>query len=151
MAPQINSLVSVITPVYNGEKYISECIQSVLKQTYENWTYVIVNNCSKDGTLEICESFAQKDSRIKVIDADIFLDATPNFNRAIDFIDNNSKYFKIIHVDDTIYPDFLEKTVSLAESNSSVGIVSSYRLNGTDIKCTGLPYSCEVLSGKSVC
>ena len=50
-------LVSIVTPVYNGEKFIAECIQSVLEQTYTNWNYVIVNNCSTDKTLKICRVF----------------------------------------------------------------------------------------------
>ena len=44
-------LVSVVTPVYNGDKYLADCVESVLKQTYQNWEYVIVNNCSTDRTL----------------------------------------------------------------------------------------------------
>jgi glycosyltransferase involved in cell wall biosynthesis len=48
-------LVSILTPVYNGEKYLAECIRSVLAQTYQNWEYTIVNNCSTDKTLEIAK------------------------------------------------------------------------------------------------
>ena len=59
-------LVSVVTPVYNGEKYIEECIESILKQSYENWEYIIVNNCCTDKTPELIEQFAQKDERIKI-------------------------------------------------------------------------------------
>ena len=46
-------LVSVLTPVYNGEDYLAECIESILAQTYRNFEYTIVNNCSKDRSLEI--------------------------------------------------------------------------------------------------
>src|SRR5690242_20501129 len=52
--------VSVLTPVYNGEAYLAECIESVLAQTYPNFEYIIVNNCSKDRTLEIAQSYAKK-------------------------------------------------------------------------------------------
>jgi len=56
-------LVTVLTPLYNGEKYLAECIESVLNQTYLHWNYVIVNNCSTDGSLAIAASYAAKDRR----------------------------------------------------------------------------------------
>ena len=48
-------LVSVVTPFYNTADYLGECIESVLRQTYENWGYVLVDNCSTDGLSEIAE------------------------------------------------------------------------------------------------
>jgi glycosyltransferase involved in cell wall biosynthesis len=51
--------VSIITPVYNGEAYLRECIESVLAQTYSNWEYIVVNNCSTDGTLRIAEGYCR--------------------------------------------------------------------------------------------
>ena len=51
----IDDLVSIIMPAYNAEKYIAEAIESVLKQTYTNWELIIVNDCSKDNTKEVCE------------------------------------------------------------------------------------------------
>ena len=66
MASEAEPLVSVLTPVYNGEKLLAQSIRSVLAQTYTNFQYTIVNNCSTDRTLEIAESFAKQDSRIKV-------------------------------------------------------------------------------------
>jgi len=59
-------LVSVLTPVYNGAEFLSECIESVLAQTYQNWEYTIVDNCSTDGTAEIARRYAAKDSRIRL-------------------------------------------------------------------------------------
>ena len=47
--------VSVVTPVYNGAEFLAECIESVLAQTYTNWNYTIVNNCSTDETLAIAQ------------------------------------------------------------------------------------------------
>ena len=49
-------LVSVVTPVYNGQAYLAECIESVLAQSYSNWQYTVVNNCSTDATLGDCKA-----------------------------------------------------------------------------------------------
>ena len=58
----VEPLVSVATPVYNGERHLAECIESVLAQTYQNWEYIIVNNCSTDRTREIAESYGRRTS-----------------------------------------------------------------------------------------
>ena len=62
-----DSLISIITPTYNHEKYIGQCIESVIKQTYDNWEMIIIDDCSTDDTLRIINKFAQKDTRIKLI------------------------------------------------------------------------------------
>jgi len=59
-------LVSIITPTYNHEKYIAECIESVLIQTYQNWEMIIIDDCSQDSTYDIALEYAKQDSRIKV-------------------------------------------------------------------------------------
>src|SRR5882724_7298074 len=58
-------LISVVTPVYNGAEHLAECIESVLAQTYQNWDYTIVDNCSTDGSVEIARRYAAKDRRIR--------------------------------------------------------------------------------------
>ena len=73
-------LVSVITPVYNEEAYLAECIDSVISQDYQNWDYTIVDNCSTDRSFEIAKSYAGKDSRIKVVRNDAFVSAIENHN-----------------------------------------------------------------------
>ena len=59
-------MISIIMPVYNSEKYISEAIESVCNQSYKNWELLIVNDGSTDYTSKIIDDFAKKDSRIKV-------------------------------------------------------------------------------------
>lgn len=59
-------LVSIITPNYNCERFISQTIESVLAQTYKNWEMLIVDDCSTDKSYEIACEYAKKDSRIKV-------------------------------------------------------------------------------------
>lgn len=54
-------------PVYNVEKYVSQAIESVLSQSYGDFELIIVNDCSPDNSLSICESYAEKDKRIRII------------------------------------------------------------------------------------
>ena len=63
----MSDLVSIILPVYNGEKYIYGTIESISKQTYKNFELLIVNDGSTDNTLNICSEISQKDSRLKII------------------------------------------------------------------------------------
>lgn len=62
-----NTLISIVLPVYNGERYLSQSIESCLNQTYNNIELIIVNDCSVDNTLEIATTYALKDKRVKVI------------------------------------------------------------------------------------
>ena len=110
-------LVSVVTPVYNGEKYIAECIESVLRQTYENWEYVVVNNCGTDRTLEIANAYAKKDPRIRVHNNSEFLKIIPNWNHALRQISPESKYCKIVHADDWLFPECIERMVAVSEQH----------------------------------
>ena len=122
-------LVSVITPVYNGESYLAECIDSVLAQTYSSWEYVIVNNCSTDGTLEIAERYARLDKRIHVYSNEVLLDIIENHNRAFRLLSAQSKYCKIVSADDCLFPN-ASPVWSTSPRGIVVGIVGSYQLSG---------------------
>jgi glycosyltransferase involved in cell wall biosynthesis len=141
-------LVSVLTPVYNGEEYLAECIESVLAQSYGNWEYTIVNNCSTDKTLGIAERYAARDTRIKVMTNTRFVDAISNHNIAFRQISPQSKYCKLISADDWIYPDCLERLVERAEGNPSVGIVLCYALTERGVRWTGVQHDATVLQGR---
>src|SRR6266581_1256369 len=82
MDMQTQPLVSLVTPVYNGEKYLAECIESVLVQTYQNWEYIIVNNCSTDRSREIAEGYAKQDARIRIHTNQKFVGMIQNHNIA---------------------------------------------------------------------
>ena len=148
-------LVSVVTPVYNGEKFLRECIESVLAQTYDNWEYIILNNASADGTLEIAEEYSRRDSRIRVFSNDELLPIIANHNKAFGLIAEDSKYCKVVSADDWIYPECLEKMVGLAEANPSVGIVGAYQLSGGSdiwyVRNIGLSYAQSVVPGRDIC
>jgi glycosyltransferase involved in cell wall biosynthesis len=143
-------LVSVVTPVYNGEKYIGDCIKSVLNQTYQNWEYIIVNNCSTDGTLDIVNGYCKKDNRIFVHNNLHTLDVISNHNCAFKKISNSSKYCKVLHADDWMFSSCIKEMVDIAEKNPTVGLVGSYNLAGTKVKCDGLPYPSTIMPGRMI-
>ena len=62
-----NSLISVIVPVYNAEKYLDKCVNSIINQKYTNLEIILVDDGSKDNSLDLCKKYAEKDNRIKVI------------------------------------------------------------------------------------
>ena len=144
-------LVSIITPVYNNAEFIGECIESVLAQTYQNWEYTILNNCSTDGSGEVARRYAMQDRRIRVLDNQQFLRAMPNHNKALRQIAPDSKYCKMVFADDWIFPDCLARMVEVAEAYPSVGIVGAYGMQGRDVMWTGLPYPSTRVFGRDVC
>jgi len=143
-------LVSVVTPVYNGADFIAECIESVQKQTYSNFEYIILNNCSKDDTLAIVRRYAQGDARIIVHDATEFVGVIENHNRVLRLMAPTSKYCKVISADDWLFPDCLNLMVKLAEANPSVGLVGSYSIAGQQVLWQGLEYGRQVVSGREI-
>ena len=146
-----NPLVSVVTPVYNGEAYLRECIESVLAQTYTNWDYTIVNNCSTDGTLAIAQEYATRDSRIRIHNNEAFVRVIANHNVAFRQISPISKYCKVVAADDWLFAECLEKMVHLAEEHPSVAIVGAYGLAGATVQSVGLPYPSSFMLGREVC
>jgi glycosyltransferase involved in cell wall biosynthesis len=145
-------LVSVVTPVYNGGRYLGECVASVVAQTYENWEYVLVDNCSTDETPEIARRYAERDARIRVVSNARLLPMLENWNRAVREISTESAFCKVLHADDMMTPDCLERMVAVGVAHPSVGIVSSYRLSGTEVDLDGaVPWGVEVVPGREIC
>jgi glycosyltransferase involved in cell wall biosynthesis len=123
-------LVSVVTPFFNTADYLEDCIESVLNQTYSNWEYILVDNCSTDRASDILEKYAAMDARIHVIRETEFLGQVENYNRALRYISPESKYCKIVQADDWIFPDCLTEMIAVAESDDNVGLISSFCLYG---------------------
>src|SRR4030042_7100047 len=105
---EVNPLGSIGVPVYNGEKYLSECLESIRKQTYQNWECFVINNKSTDNSLNIANSFKNRDPRFRVITNPEFVEITNNFNNTIKPISMATKYFKVVCADDWIFPTCIE-------------------------------------------
>lgn len=106
-----NTLISIIVPAYQAEKYLRQCVESVLAQTYSNWQLILVDDGSTDGTAEICNRYAASDSRITTLHKkNSGLSDTRNY--ALDYADG--QYLAFLDADDMIAPGFLERTIEIA-------------------------------------
>jgi glycosyltransferase involved in cell wall biosynthesis len=144
-------LATVVTPVYNGAETLAQCIESVLAQTYRNWEYIVVDNCSTDETPRIIEQYVQREPRIRVFRNERTVSAMQNHQIAFGHIAADSRYCKIVQADDWIFPECLERMVALAEAHPSVAMVSAYRLEEQYVTLDGLPYPSTIVSGRDIC
>lgn len=115
--------VSVITTCYNRQAFIGECILSVLQSQYENFEYIIVDDCSTDRSWEIISEFALQDSRIRAIQNQINLGDYPNRNRALTYA--TGEYVKFVDSDDLMYPYALHVFVHHMEAHPDAGLCLS--------------------------
>ncbi|TYB33573.1 MAG: glycosyltransferase family 2 protein [Flexistipes sinusarabici] len=111
----MNELVSVITPSYNSAKFISQTIESVLAQTYENWEMIIVDDASPDNSNDIIENYCEKDSRIKLIKLERNSGPAVARNRAIEKA--KGRYMAFLDADDLWKPEKLEKQLVFMYDN----------------------------------
>lgn len=116
--------VSIITPVYNGEKYLAETIQSVTAQTYTNFELIIVDDGSKDLSKKIAKKFAEKDARIHVVEQ-------PNAGSAAarnhGIRKATGRYIALLDADDLWEPDFLEKQLKFMQDKEAACVFCSYK------------------------
>ncbi|MCD4696067.1 MAG: glycosyltransferase family 2 protein [Bacteroidales bacterium] len=147
----IQPLVAIGVPVYNGGEFVVECLQSIQRQIYKNWECVIIDNCSTDNTNELVSQFVEKDKRFRLIKNIEFLNVMQNWNETYKHISGEAKYFKIVPADDWLFNEFLFDTIGLMEKNPDIGICSSYRIDGLLIRGNGLDYyKGNVFDGKKV-
>jgi glycosyltransferase involved in cell wall biosynthesis len=144
-------LVSFVTPFYNTREYLAECIESVLRQTYGNWEYILVDNQSTDGSGEIATHYAERvPDKIRLFRTDSFLSQVRNYNFALTCISGLSNYCKMVQADDWLFPDCVRRMVEVAEADPSIGIVSAYELEGNKVRLDGLPYPGGKFPGRYV-
>lgn len=143
-------LVSVVTPFHNTALYLAQCIESVLRQSYEHFEYILVDNCSSDGSGEIAQEYARRDSRIRFFRRTTLLSQVQNYNAALTEISPESKYCKVVQADDSIFPECLSLMVRAFEQSDAIGLVSSYDLKADKVRGSGIPYQWAPFPGKEI-
>jgi glycosyltransferase involved in cell wall biosynthesis len=124
-----NVKISILIPVFNRKKFISECIQSALDQTFTDFEIVVVDNASDDGTWEICKEFAAMDQRVKLFRNEINIGPVRNWIRCAE--EARGEYSKIIFSDDTISCDCIEIMLECFEQNKNCAFVFSGAMIGS--------------------
>lgn len=120
----IDGMVSVITSIYNSEKFISQTIESVQKQTYENWEMLITDDCSTDGGCDIVEQYAKSDCRIRLLK--LSANGGPGVARNNSILNARGQYIAFLDSDDKWAPDKLEKQIGLMKKTGCGMVFSSY-------------------------
>lgn len=113
--------VSIVLPVYNGQKYLRESIESILKQTYEDYELIIVNDASTDHTLEIAAEYAAKDSRIRVFSNDHNSKLPQSLNNG--FAQASGEFYTWTSDDNVMLPDCLERMVETFREHPEVDLI----------------------------
>lgn len=143
-------LVTIVSPLYNGERHVRGLVDCVLAQTYANWRLVIIDNHSKDSTHALAAAYAARDPRIRVVRNPETVDVISNHNVGFREIDPGSVYFRFLQADDRLGDVALAKAVALAESDARVGIVGSHIQWGEEITSTEFDPGVPVYAGPDV-
>jgi len=134
--------ISIGLPVYNGENFLAEAIESVLTQTFQDYELVISDNASTDATQAICQRYAAQDGRIRYYRSHINNGPAWNYNRVFQLAKGD--YFKWAAHDDVFEPTFLERTLErLVQNPSAVLSFSQVRIIN-DKSCDIRPYEVEM-------
>lgn len=116
-----NPALSIGLPVYNGQRYLSKALDSLLNQDFEDFELIISDNGSNDQTEAICRHVAARDSRVRYLRSDENRGATWNFRRVLEA--SSGEFFKYAAHDDECYPAMLGKCMEVISGDSSVALV----------------------------
>ena len=116
------SEILVFVPTYNSEKYLRQCLDSVLQQTFQDWQCVISDDASTDKSVEIAREYEKIDSRFKVLMHEKNVGAATNWNRAKE--NNNSFATKILCADDYLLKDALKEQLDILQRNQTAIVFS---------------------------
>lgn len=112
----MSDLVSIITPAYNTERYLKDTIESVIKQDYDNWELIIIDDCSKDNSKSIAERYMQVDKRIRLISLE--KNSGVAFARNTGIKAARGRYIAFLDSDDLWYPDKLSSQIKYMQDNN---------------------------------
>jgi len=115
--------VSIVLPCYNGADFLAQSIESCITQTFTDWELIIVNDCSKDNSLEIMQRYANEDSRIRIINNEYNLKLPGALNRG--FQEARGKYLTWTSHDNRMGPTMLEEFVNYLDANPDKGLVTA--------------------------
>jgi GDP-L-fucose synthase len=113
--------ISVVMPAYNSENFISESIESILNQTFSDFEFIIIDDCSNDRTWEIIQKYAEQDKRIICFKNEVNLGIAGNLNKCIAL--SRSEMLARMDADDWSYPDRFEKQFKFLESNPEIDVL----------------------------
>ena len=120
---EIKHLLSIGMPVYNGEKYLIQALDSLLTQSFKDFELIISDNASTDNTAEICKRYLEKDNRIKYYRNKVNIGAVANFNNLINYA--TAPYFMWAAYDDMWEPSYISKLINIMESDKSIALAFS--------------------------
>jgi len=129
-----NPVLSIGLPIYNGEDFVDQALESLLAQTFQDFEIIISDNASSDRTPEICQTYAAKDNRITYHRSPKNLGAAWNYNRAFEL--STGKYFKWAAHDDLCDPSYFQKCIDILEQDDTIALCYA---NTTVINPTGEP------------
>lgn len=125
----LSPLISVIVPIYKVEDYLNECVESIINQTYNNIEIILVDDGSPDNCPRICDEWARRDSRIRVIHKK---NGGLSSARNVGVENAKGEYISFIDSDDTILPEFLEQLYKAFSLSDNVGVTSVRVLRSTE-------------------
>ena len=140
--------MSIITPCYNGAKYIEETIDSVIAQTYKNWEMLIVDDGSRDDSAQIVTKYCEKEERIKLISQENAGSAAARNNG---IRNAQGQYIALLDADDLWHPQFLEKQINFMKKKDAVCVYCSYdRIDEKSKKILRPTYAKPVITKKDM-
>jgi glycosyltransferase involved in cell wall biosynthesis len=129
----LSSLISIITPNYNCERFIDQTIESILVQTYQHWEMIIVDDCSTDNSYDIALEYANRDSRIKVYRMEQNSGAALCRNKAIEL--SQGQYLAFLDSDDLWLSEKLERQLTFMQENDCDFSFTEYEHIDEEGKC----------------